>query len=139
MAELNQDINVTLSDAIDIQVNITSSEVIEVTVATETTTIEANVVTAENINVEITESDNILVELTDVTAVTVTSIPTTLRLEKYGDYTYIGTAAVGSLESASVWKIMRLGTVDSVLEKLYADGDELFDNVWDDRYTLAYE
>lgn len=48
---------------------------------------------------------------------------------------YIGTAIPGSLTSASVWQITRVG--DAGLE-LYADGDPFFDNEWDERESLDF-
>jgi hypothetical protein len=52
-------------------------------------------------------------------------------------YTYIGRAAVGSSTSASVWQIKRVeGSSDLIIT--WADGDTLFDNVWDLAATLTY-
>lgn len=52
---------------------------------------------------------------------------------------YKGEAAVGSLESASVWRIQKLifGPGDDITE-LWADGSSAFTKKWDDRLTLVY-
>lgn len=60
----------------------------------------------------------------------------TTRIETVGTRTYIGNAAIGSAESASVWQIKVLDTPG--LTKLWADGNDNFDNVWDDRATVTY-
>lgn len=51
--------------------------------------------------------------------------------------TYIGKASIGASASASVWQIAKLDT-SSGLIKTWADGDALFNNVWDDRTSLTY-
>ena len=60
----------------------------------------------------------------------------TTRIQTVGTRTYIGNAAIGSPESASVWQIKVLDTPG--LTKLWADGNDNFDNVWDDRATVTY-
>lgn len=60
----------------------------------------------------------------------------TTRIQTVGTRTYIGNAAIGSAESASVWQIKVLDTPG--LTKLWADGNDNFDNVWDDRATVTY-
>ncbi len=48
--------------------------------------------------------------------------------------TYIGKAAMGSTVSDEVWQIKRIDeTLGMVIT--WADGDDLFDNVWEDRST----
>lgn len=54
-----------------------------------------------------------------------------------GNYTYIGKAVIGSATSAAVWQIKRLDTTNG-LEKLFADGDDLFNNVFDSYAGLPY-
>jgi len=54
-------------------------------------------------------------------------------------YNYVGEAATGSSTAAAVWKIYRItnsGTAS--IRKHWADGNDLFDNVWDDRASLTY-
>ncbi len=52
--------------------------------------------------------------------------------------TYIGQAAPGSTSDQAVWRIQRVNIVGSSIEILYADSNDNFDNVWDDRGTLSY-
>lgn len=51
--------------------------------------------------------------------------------------TYIGKAAIGSATSGAVWQIAKLDT-SSGMVKTWADGDSLFNNIWDDRASLSY-
>ena len=52
---------------------------------------------------------------------------------------YVGEAVIGSTASQAVWRISRItiGTADVTTTK-YADGNNYFDNVWDDRESLTY-
>ena len=40
--------------------------------------------------------------------------------------------------SSPIWKIMKTEKVADVWEIMWADGNELFDNIWDNRETLDY-
>lgn len=53
------------------------------------------------------------------------------------DITYIGNAAIGSSEGDSVWQIKRLDSSTGLI-KLWADGNDDFDNEWDNRESLSY-
>ncbi len=62
-----------------------------------------------------------------------------VRIDKEGDYTYVGKAAPGEATSASTWRISRIdesASPDIIL--LWADGDVNYDNAWDSRATLSY-
>ena len=52
--------------------------------------------------------------------------------------TYIGEAAIASLPSDPVWRIKKLETTGSVLSITWADGNNAFDNIWDNRSSLIY-
>lgn len=52
--------------------------------------------------------------------------------------TYVGTAAIGVSGSDAFWQIKKLTTSGTVLTISWADGNDWFDNVWDDRTTLSY-
>lgn len=52
--------------------------------------------------------------------------------------TYIGKAAIGSTGAQPVWQIKKLDTNTISLDKTWADGNDSFDNVWDDRAGLSY-
>lgn len=68
----------------------------------------------------------------------VTEMDYALRLdEASATITYIGKASTGSDDASAVWSIKRMNTA-SGLEITWADGDALFDNVWDDRAILSY-
>lgn len=58
--------------------------------------------------------------------------------EATASITYLGYAAPGSSTSDAVWKMMRLERVGSQVEVKWADGNDLHDNIWDDRATLTY-
>ena len=51
---------------------------------------------------------------------------------------YIGEAQIASSSSSAVWQIRKLVTSGTVTSMLWADGNQLFDNVWDDRLSLTY-
>ena len=52
--------------------------------------------------------------------------------------TYLGYADPGSLTSASVWAIKKIVETGNDVSITWADGDNSFDNVWDDRLILSY-
>jgi len=51
--------------------------------------------------------------------------------------TYIGEAEPGSATSAAVWRIRRVDT-SSGTTVTWADGNQNFDNIWDNRIGLTY-
>lgn len=51
---------------------------------------------------------------------------------------YIGKAAQGSATSSAVWQIKKMVTSGTVILFTYADGNDFYDNVWDDRASLSY-
>jgi hypothetical protein len=58
--------------------------------------------------------------------------------EVSGNLTYLGVARMDSDPSLGVWQIRRIlktGT-ETVIE--WADGNDYFDNVWDNRASLSY-
>ena len=53
--------------------------------------------------------------------------------------TYIGAAARGVSSSEASWKIQRhTSTAGGSLSIQWADGDNNFDNIWDNRASLTY-
>ena len=52
--------------------------------------------------------------------------------------TYIGLANIGTLTSAASWQIRKIGVSGTVTTFTWADGDENYDNVWNDRVSLSY-
>lgn len=51
---------------------------------------------------------------------------------------YIGKAEIGALPSSAVWQIKRISDVTTTTITTWADGNDEFDNVWDDRAILTY-
>lgn len=51
---------------------------------------------------------------------------------------YFGFAQAGSSTSAAVWKIKKLMVSGTVTSILFADGNNQYDNVWDNRASLSY-
>lgn len=54
------------------------------------------------------------------------------------DLIYRGEAAVGSANSASVWRIRRITFVGDDVTEEWASGSAAFDKAWTDRATLGY-
>lgn len=60
-----------------------------------------------------------------------------VRTIDVGSITYVGQAAVGSATSAAVWQVQKIDSSSGTVVT-WADGDELYDNVWDNYATLTY-
>ena len=60
-----------------------------------------------------------------------------LRLAESGNYTYIGKADIGSLSSDPVWQIKRIDETSGLVIS-WADGDDLYDNIFDDYLTINF-
>ena len=61
--------------------------------------------------------------------------------ERVDDYTtpnvtYVGKAATGSLTNAAVWQIRKIDVTTGMV-LTWADGDALFNNIWDNRATTV--
>ena len=55
------------------------------------------------------------------------------------DFLYKGWADPGTLTSEPLWRILQVEiAADSDVAKKFADGDNNFDNVWDNRLSLTY-
>lgn len=52
--------------------------------------------------------------------------------------TYVGEASLGAPESSPIWRIKKLETIGSVFKITWADGNQAFDNVWNDRSSLTF-
>lgn len=53
------------------------------------------------------------------------------------DVVYIGFAEIASATSSPVWQIQKISTASGVVIT-YADGDDAFDNIWDNRTSITY-
>lgn len=51
---------------------------------------------------------------------------------------YLGIAPIGSATSAAVWQIRKITVLNGAVSIQWADGNHLFDNVWDDRTSITY-
>ena len=51
---------------------------------------------------------------------------------------YIGEAAIAVTQATAFWKIKRITTTGSIVQIVWADGNENFDNVWNNRASLSY-
>lgn len=57
----------------------------------------------------------------------------------FPEVTYRGDALPGTITSIALWRVTRLTLQsDGDTEVLYADGDDLFNNIWDNRLSLSY-
>lgn len=55
-----------------------------------------------------------------------------------GNVIYYGRAAIGSIKSDPVWQIVKYVYSGLLVTDIqWADGNNLFDNVWDDRADIA--
>lgn len=61
------------------------------------------------------------------------------KIDDLGSTIYIGYGAPDSQTNEAVWKIKKLTTVGTVTSVQWCDGNDLFDNVWDDRVSLTYK
>lgn len=76
-------------------------------------------------------------EGTEVVSVTPDGYATQLD-EASATVTYVGKAQPGTATSAATWQIFRMTKSGGDLAIEYADGDDLFDNVWNNRASLSY-
>jgi hypothetical protein len=69
------------------------------------------------------------------------AMPTlTKRVDFVGDDTiYIGYAVPGSLTSGAVWQISKIVTsADGDVVVTFANGNALYNNIWDNRLSISY-
>lgn len=72
-------------------------------------------------------------------AVALTTRTDTVDPDATPEVTYRGTALPGTATSASSWRVERITIQsDGDVEILYADGNDSFDNIWDNRLALSY-
>ena len=67
------------------------------------------------------------------------SEPIAIRLDEISaTVTYVGEAVIGTADGAAAWRIKRITTTGTVLDIKWADGDNLFNNIWDNRASISY-
>lgn len=59
------------------------------------------------------------------------------RVDSATGFTYVGEAAIGSDESAAVWRIRRVSIVDGDAIVLWSGGGN-FNQIWTNRLSLTY-
>ena len=52
--------------------------------------------------------------------------------------TYVGEASPKVSEASAFWKIKKISTSGNITSITWADGNDEFDNVWDNRVSLTY-
>lgn len=52
--------------------------------------------------------------------------------------TYVGTARLGAGTDSAVWQIAKITLSGTVTSVTYADGNDDYDNIWDNRASLSY-
>lgn len=61
------------------------------------------------------------------------------RIDEISDTMYyLGWGESGVLDSEPKWKIKRIYKIDTVWYQEFANGEEFYNNIWDDRSTLIY-
>lgn len=67
------------------------------------------------------------------------NIPNYVLLDEVDANTlYIGESKPGTDTASALWRIRKLLTTGTVTSIQFADGDDLFDNIWADRTSLNY-
>lgn len=61
-----------------------------------------------------------------------------VRLDESGTILYIGIALPGAAEADPVWQIKKVVEIGGSLTLTWADGNDYYDNVWDNRASLTY-
>ena len=61
-----------------------------------------------------------------------------LQVDSEGSTTYLGYADPGTATSAAFWAIKRIVETGKDVSITWADGNNSFDNIWNDRLTLVY-
>lgn len=63
----------------------------------------------------------------------------TVRLDQISaDLFYVGKALIGSIDSNSTWQIVKYTKTGNILKSEYANGSELFNQIWNNRLTINY-
>lgn len=55
-----------------------------------------------------------------------------------GTVIYVGMAAKSAAAASAVWRIQKYSVSGAVITMTWADGNDLFDNVWNNRSSLTY-
>lgn len=75
----------------------------------------------------------------NIQAVATTTRSDTIDPTVFPEVTYRGDALPGVLTSAASWRVQRMTIQsDGDIEILFADGNDSYDNIWDNRLSLSY-
>lgn len=78
-----------------------------------------------------------LVNAGDIVASTSATYAT--RYDEVSDtVAYVGKALPGTSSASATWQIKRITLSGADITEEYADGDDSFDNIWDNRASLSY-
>ena len=95
----------------------------------------AGIATSDNQIAIIAQLDDVITILTDDKE----SKNLTVRLDQISSTLfYVGKAVIGSIDSNSTWQIVRYTKTGNILKSEYANGSELFNQIWNNRLTLNY-
>ena len=123
--------------------------------------IESAVVVGHTINIKVVENTEVALTDSGVTGatirtsltvkliadlrivpaiVTIDNEPEALRIDTNNPSgtSYIGYADLGTANADAGWRIKKTVVAGTVTTITYADGNKLFDNVWDNRTSLSY-
>ena len=68
-----------------------------------------------------------------------TDRPTVTKTDDAGSgVTYVGSALTGSATSAAAWRIQKITVSSGDATVEWADGNDSYDNIWDNRAALSY-
>ena len=68
----------------------------------------------------------------------VTNLATQTDETTTANTTYVGKATIGSATSSAVWQIFKILDTGGNLAITWADSNDSFDNIWDNRASLTY-
>ena len=60
------------------------------------------------------------------------------RIDDQTSVLYLGNAPINSATSAAIWSIRRISITGGSTVIEWADGNDLNDNIWDNRASLSY-
>lgn len=89
-------------------------------------------------SVKVGNGTNFLAINADGSINTAVATYTTRLDEPSSTVTYVGKAVAGTAASAASWQISRLTVSGTELIMEYADGDMLYNNIWNNRASLSY-
>lgn len=93
------------------------------------TTIKGKTTSGQNIEVAVNDAGQILTNTTGASF--------TYRTIELGAITYVGKAAIGASTSVAVWQVQKIDSTSGIVIT-WADGNDLFDNIWNNYATLNY-